>query len=129
MSVPVVAVYGALNALFNVTLSTRVSFVRLGDKVPIGTGGSRKLETAVRTHGNNAEYVPLALVILLLLELSGGSHLGLHALGSTLLVARVLHALGMPLKAPNPPRFMGTVLTSTVIAMSSVWILVLWARS
>ena len=46
-------------------------------------------------------------------------------LGGTLLLARVLHAVGMPLRAPNLPRALGTGLTWTVIGVNAVWLLFL----
>lgn len=125
MQVPVVALYGALNAIFNVFLANNVSTVRRKEKVGLGLGSSKDLETAVRVHANNAEFVPLALVMLLIAELMGGSSLVLHCLGGTLLVARVLHAIGLPRKAPNVPRFAGTALTWMMIVGTSVWVLVL----
>jgi uncharacterized membrane protein YecN with MAPEG domain len=127
VAVPVVALYGALNALLNVALALRVSVGRLRQKVSLGTGDSRALEIAVRTHANSAEFVPLALVLLLIAELLGGSSLALHALGGTLLVARVLHAIGMERKAPNVPRALGAILTYLLIAGVSAWLLVLRA--
>ena len=120
-----IALYGALNALYNIFLASRVSNSRMREKVSVGMGTSRPLEIASRTHGNNAEYLPLALVLLLIAELMGGHSAALHALGGGFLVARVLHAIGMPRKAPNFFRFTGTAVTWTVIAGTAVWLLVL----
>lgn len=125
MPVPVVALYGSLNAIFNIYLANRVSTMRRKVKVGIGIGGDKELETAVRIHANNAEFVPLALVMLLIAELSGGHSAFLHALGGTLLVGRMLHAYGLPRKAPNAPRFIGTAVTWTTIVVTSVWVLVM----
>jgi uncharacterized membrane protein YecN with MAPEG domain len=125
MPVPVVALYGSLNAIFNIYLANRVSTMRRKVKVGIGTSGDKSLELAVRIHANNAEFVPLALVMLLVAELQGGHSAALHALGGTLLVGRMLHAYGMPRKAPNVPRFVGTAATWTTILVTSVWVLVM----
>jgi uncharacterized membrane protein YecN with MAPEG domain len=127
MSVPVVALYGALNAIFNVVLAVRVSGGRMKDKVSIGPSGgaSKTLDVMIRTHGNNAEYVPLALLLLLIAELMGGSSIALHALGGSLLVARIFHAIGMPMPAPNFFRATGATVTSLLIVGVSVWLLVM----
>jgi hypothetical protein len=125
MAVPVVALYAPLNAILNIYLANRVSTARGREKVSIGTGDNRALELAVRIHANNAEFVPLALLMLLIAELQGASPLWLHVLGGSLFVARLAHAFGMPRKAPNPLRFMGTAVTWTTIVGTSVWILVL----
>ncbi len=119
------ALYGALNAIFNIFLASRVSSSRLSEKISIGMGSSKPLEIASRTHGNNAEYLPLALVLLLVAELMGGHSAALHALGGSFLVGRVLHAIGMPRKAPNFFRFTGTTLTWLVIVGTSGWLLAL----
>jgi uncharacterized protein len=126
-TVPVVtALYGALNALFNIYLANNVSVARRKEKVSIGHGESEKLLLAARIHANNAEFVPLGIVMLLLAELCGGSSVVLHALGGSLFAGRVLHMIGMPMKAPNFFRFTGTGLTWVMIAATSGY--VLWLR-
>ncbi len=127
MAIPTVtALYGSLNAILNIALANRVSNLRRRDKVGIGTGDSKDLELAVRIHANNAEFVPLAILMLLLAELCGGSSLWLHVAGGLLLTARLSHAFGMPRPAPNVFRFAGTAVTWTGIVAVSLW--VLWLR-
>ncbi|MCC6902085.1 MAG: MAPEG family protein [Polyangiaceae bacterium] len=128
MPVPVTALYGALNAILNVGLAANVSRNRGKHNVSLGSGQSKEMELAMRAHGNNAEFVPLALVMLLIAELSGGASLWLHVLGGSLFVGRVLHPIGLPLKAPNPPRFIGTALTWLMIVATAVYCLVLRYR-
>ncbi len=119
------ALYGALNALLNVGLALRVSQIRMRDKVPLGTGSNKPLELAVRTHANNAEFVPLGVLLLLVAELMGGASLWLHVAGGSLLLGRILHVVGMPLRSPNPARFLGTALTWVMIAATAGWCLYL----
>ena len=95
------------------------------EKASIGTNGSKVLDVMIRTHGNNAEFVPLALLLLLIAELMGGSPTWLHVLGGLLLVARVSHAIGMPLRAPNVFRASGATITSVLIIGISAWLLVM----
>ncbi len=129
MSPPTVtALYGALNAILNIVLANRVSTLRRRDKVGIGTGESKDLLLAVRIHANNAEFLPLALLMLLLAELCGGNSLGLHVAGGLLLGARIAHVVGMPRPAPNVFRFMGTAVTWGGIVALSCWVLWLRAR-
>jgi uncharacterized membrane protein YecN with MAPEG domain len=130
MGIPAVtALYGSLNAIFNIFLANRVSDSRRSNKVAIGVGSGdhqRDLEIRIRTHGNNAEFVPLAIVMLLLAELCGGASLMLHILGGTLLVARLAHAPGMAAKkTPNAPRFFGTAATWTMIVVTACYTLYL----
>jgi uncharacterized membrane protein YecN with MAPEG domain len=122
----VTALYGALNALFNIYLANRVSTARRTEKVGIGLGSSDSLLLAARIHANNAEFVPLAIVVLLLAELCGGSSFMLHILGGSLFVSRIFHMIGMPRPAPNFFRFTGTGITWTMIVVTSGYLL--WLR-
>ncbi len=124
--VPVVtALYGALNALLNVLLAGLVSRLRGRHKVSLGPGEHPAMLVAIRTHANNAEFVPLAIVLLLLAELCGANRVALHVLGGMLLVARIAHAVGMPRRAPNVFRFAGTALTWGMIVGCAGYVLYL----
>src|SRR5688572_28796319 len=112
MAVPIVALYGSLNAIFNILLAIRVSQSRLSEKVAVGWGEKTgRLLVRGRIHGNNAEYVPIGIVMLLIAELAGGSSAILHSLGGALLVGRIFHAFGMTRPAPNFFRATGIALT------------------
>ena len=125
-AMPVVtALYGSLRPPRHRARS-RVSAIRMRERVALGDGASKVLTVAVRTHANNAESVPLALVLLLLAELCGGASFWLHVAGGSLLVARIMHAVGMPRPAPNVFRFVGTAVTWIGIAAIACW--VLWLR-
>ena len=123
--VAVTALYGAANAILNVVLAMNVTRLRRTSKTSIGVGDSSELLLASRIHGNNAETVPLALVMLLIAELSGGASMWLHVLGGLLLIGRIAHAVGLPRKAPNPFRAGGILLTWGVILATSIYCLVL----
>jgi hypothetical protein len=86
--------YAGLLALFFCALSVRVIEYRRGG-ISLGDGGNPELNRAIRGHANFAEYVPLALLLLALLELSHISIYVLHALGLTLLAARLLHGYAL----------------------------------
>jgi uncharacterized membrane protein YecN with MAPEG domain len=123
----ITALYGALNALLNIFLANRVSTLRRIHKVSIGDGSGEAtpLLIAMRVHANNAEFVPLAIVMMLLAELCGGNAIVLHVFGGLLLLARIAHPLGMPLKSPNPYRFLGVAITWAVIAGCAGYVLYL----
>lgn len=126
MAVPIVALYGALNVFLNIGLALAVSRVRGTQRVSLGHGDSSVVLRAMRAHGNNAEFVPLALVLLLIAELMGGSSLWLHVLGGSLTVARVAQAIGVyQQKAPNPARFGGTAITWMMMIATGVYVLLL----
>jgi uncharacterized membrane protein YecN with MAPEG domain len=121
----ITGLYGALNAILNVFLANRVARART--KHGVGHGGSDSPEflVASRTHSNNAEFVPLAILMMLIAELLGGASVVLHIFGGLLFTARVLHAVGMPRKAPNPFRFAGVAITWLAIVGISGWVLYL----
>lgn len=117
----ITALYGALNALFNIFLANQVSTLRRRHGIGLGQGGDeqREMLVAIRAHGNNAEFVPLAIVMMLLGELCGARGWALHVYGGALLFARIAHWLGLAKKAPNPLRVGGTALTwAAIVAMS-----------
>ena len=124
----ITALYGALNALFNIFLASRVSAARGAHKVGIGEGEHPELLVAIRAHGNNAEYVPLALIVLLLAELCGGNHAVLHVYGGGLFLARIAHWIGLPRKSPNAFRMFGVGVTWLAIVAGSVYVLYLRFR-
>lgn len=121
----ITALYGALNALFNIFLANQVSRMRKKHGVSIGQGEHPEMLVAIRVHSNNAEFVPLAIVLLLVAELCGGSKMLLHIAGGGLLLARVAHYIGMPRKAPNLFRFAGVGLTWLAIVGTAGYLLYL----
>ncbi|MBK9117336.1 MAG: MAPEG family protein [Betaproteobacteria bacterium] len=121
MSVPITALYAGLCALVLLALAARVIRLRWALRVGIGDGGERALGRAIRVHGNAVEYVPIALVLLLIAELDHASPALLHACGGVLVAARVLHAVGLSRTAgASWPRMVGTTGTAIVIAVLAV---------
>ena len=79
MSVPITALYAGVCAFVLLALAARVIRLRWALKVGIGDGGERTLNRAIRVHGNAAEYVPIALVLMLVAELGQPDLLEEHA--------------------------------------------------
>ena len=116
----VTPLYAGLLALWFIVLSVRViQCRRIG--VSLGDGGDPKLQRAIRGHGNFAEYVPLALLLLAILELTRHSIYLLHALGLTLFIARLLHAYALSFTEKFVfGRLVGTVLTFAVVVIEAL---------
>ena len=95
MSLPVSALYAALLAfiLIGLTVNTIRHRRRLG--IVLGDQGEPVLKRAVRAHANFCEHVPMALLLFVLLELTGHSTMLLHALGLSLVIGRLVHAFGI----------------------------------
>ncbi|MGZ5056425.1 MAG: MAPEG family protein [Methylobacter sp.] len=94
----ITAIYASLSALLIVRLSLSVIKLRRKNRVSVGDGGNEALQLAIRAHANAVEYIPIALMLLFMLEFNGAPKLLVHILGVTLLIGRVLHAMGLPAK-------------------------------
>lgn len=88
-------IYAGILALLIVWLSLNVIKLRRTNKVSLGDGGEPDLQVAIRSQGNATEYIPISLILLILLELSGASVLVVHVGGIAIIVGRVLHAKGL----------------------------------
>ena len=91
----VTTIYAGLLALLIVWLSLRVIGLRRSRRIRLGDGGDPELQGAIRAQANATEYIPLSIVLLFLLEMSGGHAALLHAGGLAILAGRVLHARGL----------------------------------
>jgi uncharacterized protein len=116
--------YAGLLAILFLALSIRV--IQKRTNVSLGDGGDPELLRRIRGHGNFAEYVPLMLLMMALLEYGGALPAWLlHALGITLVVARVLHGIALSFTAKwKFGRFYGTLLSFIVLlvlALLCVW--------
>lgn len=113
--------YIGLAALLLIVLSAQVMRLRGKHRVGIGDGGHADLHRAIRVQANFIEYVPIALLLLLCVDLVGDSKWIVHVLGIALLAGRVLHAYGL---SRNPDesfgRLVGMVLTLLVLIAGSV---------
>ena len=116
MNAPITALYGAAAGVLLLLLSWLVVKARWRYGTSLGTGTEPGMARAVRVHGNFVEYVPLALLLLLLAELNGLPAWFLHATGMVLLASRALHAWGLG-STPGRSfgRFYGTAGTWAVI--------------
>ena len=115
----------SLHVLFYLFLSLRVILHRKAHRIGVGTGGDEVMTRRVRVHANFAEYVPLALLMLALLELSGTAAAVLWTCGALLLLARLAHAIGLGGSAGySGGRFGGALLTFAVLlamALLGLW--------
>lgn len=127
MALPITALYGALHAVFNVALAANVSRLRGKADVFIGAGTSEVLHVAIRRHGNHAEYVALALVLMVIAELGGGSATMLHGVGIAFTLGRIAHAIGVGVR-PSAPRAIGALLTWVALAVAGIYGFILTTR-
>jgi uncharacterized membrane protein YecN with MAPEG domain len=117
----VTPLYAGLLVLWFLVLSIRVIRRRGSEKIYLGDGGNPRMARVIRGHANFTEYVPLALLLMAMLEMSHYSIYLLHALGIALLIARLLH--GYALSFTEKSRFgrvAGASLTFLVLGIEAV---------
>jgi uncharacterized membrane protein YecN with MAPEG domain len=127
MTLPVTAFVAAICALL--LLATAIDTVRqrLRLKAAFGDHGDAKLISASRSHGNLAEYAPITIILLGLLETARANHMALMIIGAIFLVGRVAHVIGLytpsePGKAPLG-RQVGVAATFGTLLLLGLWTL------
>ena len=124
----ITSAYLGILALLYFVLGLQVARLRRGHRVLFGDGDNIKLRSAIRAHANFAEYVPIIVLMVALLEMAGAPAIQVHSLMGALLIARLLHPLGMYV-GPRTLQFQvcrvgGIVLTLLVMLCAAV--LLLW---
>jgi uncharacterized membrane protein YecN with MAPEG domain len=123
---PMLALYAATNALIMLVLGILVVRARLKTHTEIGDGGNPAMMAAVRAHANNTEYVPVALLLMLILIPLRANAYVIHAVGATLTIGRLLHAIGLSRNVGTSiPRFFGMLLTWTsylIAIIAMLWL-------
>jgi len=126
MTPHVTGLYAALLAIVGIVLTAMVGQMRGRTKISLGDNGRRELIVANRRHMNYVENVPLALVLIALVELNGAAKTWVHVLGATLLVARIVHPFGLDAdRMMLWPRIIGagaTVIVHALAAGSLLWL-------
>ena len=125
----------AVLALIFVGLSVNVVRYRSGAKISLGDDSRRigfgeefsapPLFIAARIHANFAEYVPLSLLLLMMIELIAAPRWAVEVLAAMLIIARLIHPIGMVRSAPNPFRAGGMMLQWAMLVLGGVYALVL----
>jgi uncharacterized membrane protein YecN with MAPEG domain len=105
--------YVALNAFIMLVLGILVTRARVVTKTDIGDGGKPEMAAPLRAHANNAEWTPMALLLMWTLTTPLGTSIWLiHGIGVPLTLGRILHGIGMSgSTGPGPLRFLGMILT------------------
>jgi uncharacterized membrane protein YecN with MAPEG domain len=136
---PISLITAGFLALVFVALSLNVSRLRGKTKVGLGSGvdasvalgaehSASPLLIAIRSHANFAEYVPISLILLGLLEFSGADQRMMIGLSAALVLSRLMIPFGMGRPAPNLLRAGGMTiqwLMISVAAVYGVWLVLL----
>lgn len=124
MALPVTAIYTALFLLLMLALAINVVRLRMSEGISLGDGDNKPLRAAIRTHGNAAEYVPLVLIGMGILEGLGVSASLLFLYGGIFFLGRLLHVLGLArARTVNRMRQLGIVLSWLTMLTLSIHLL------
>ncbi|HAB75160.1 MAG TPA: hypothetical protein DCE46_13595, partial [Pantoea sp.] len=89
------ALYVVLGVLMVMKFALDVVRYRRHYRVAFGDGGFHDLRVAMRIHGNAVETIPLALLLLVMMEMNGADMWMMHLTALLFFVGRVLHAQGL----------------------------------
>lgn len=114
---------GLLGLLF-VPFTAYVGLYRFQTGISLLDGDNATMRRRMRAHANFTESVPIALILLVLMEVSGAGGSWLHTLGVILVVSRVVHYLTIVTNPGNTlPRAASMVGTLGMILAASGWLL------
>lgn len=123
----VTILYAGLLGLLSLILSALSGRLRGKVGASIGDGGNKEMLLSMRRHANFVEYVPLALLLIALLEMNAVSSTAIHTLGAALVVCRIAHAIGLRTDTMNTAgRFIGHAGTFLITLIASVWAIVVY---
>ena len=123
MLLQIAPLYAAILAVIFLVYTMRVIKARSAAGLSILHGDDMDLALKVRIHANFAEFVPIALIVLMLAEMSGGNGLAVHIAGAMLVASRIFIPFGMDLnRFDHPLRIIGNLGTHISIVISVVLI-------
>ena len=128
MTMPITLMYASIFALFGLFLSFRAGSFRgkAGISVLYGEPQNMELAERARAHQNFLEYVPIIVIMMAAIEVSGGSPWFLFVVGDVLILSRIAHAVG--LKHDNIAHkgriigMFGTLLCTVACAGYGLWL-------
>ena len=125
MLFPITGLYAALLMVIVGYLGYKIGSLRGSTGISILHSDNMEVATAMRRHGNFTENVPMALILMGIVEANGGNVIFLHVIGVVLVLARIAHTIGLhhdsvahPLRAVGAG---GTFLAMIVLAGMALW--------
>ena len=125
MTLPLITgLYAGLLGIVFAVLTFRVGPLRAKLGISMYDGGNKELGLEIRRHGNFTEYVPLALLMMALLESMGTMPIAIHVMGALLVVGRIAHPIGLNWDTVNSGlRAVGAGSSLLVIVVASLWLI------
>ena len=120
-AVQAAALWSGVLILILLALSGLVVRRRQRHQIAFGDAGNVEMTSAARAFGNASEYIPAGLIALVLLALVGAPAALVHAVGVTLVVGRLIHALGLVFQTgPSLGRSLGMLMTWIALLVGAV---------
>ena len=124
MEIPITLISTGILGIIFFIHSLRIIQGRGLTKTSLGDGGNDLMTRRIRIHGNFAEYIPLLLFILFLLESSRAHVVILSLFASALVLGRLLHFYGLYSKeTPMWARIGGMQLTLWPLIIGSLYLI------
>lgn len=115
---PITLLYAGVLLLMGVAMANYVLYVRLRARAM----PDWRPAAAERVQANFVENVPLALIVLYLVEVAGGQAVFLHTCGISLVALRLLHAWGLAVnEGANYPRLIGAQGTFVLLSVLGMY--------
>jgi len=126
----ITALTAAVLGVFYVLLSMRVGLFRASSNIFLGDGGNAAMLKRIRVHGNFAEYVPLVLILLALIEGMGAPAYIVLGTAVTFVIVRVAHAISLSASGGRSVgRAIGGLGTIMMLLGISLWLGVMAAQN
>ena len=121
--------YAAILGLLFVVLSVRTLRLRRRFQIAVGDAGNQQMLRAMRVHANFAEYAPITLLLIFMLESAGAHATLVHILCICLLLGRLSHAYGVSqISEIYRYRVFGMAMTFTALVSAAVSLIVIYIR-
>ena len=124
MPLTITALTASTLAILLVLLAILTIRQRMKYRMPFGDGHNQPLVAAIRAHANLAEYMPIGITLIALLEAGPHNPYILGGLANAFVVTRLLNAIGL-FAPPGPPgltRSIGIVGTLLVLLGLALWL-------
>ncbi len=124
MHLIITALTASALAVMLVVLAVNTIRLRMKYAAAFGDGDHHDLVSAIRAHANLAEYMPIGITLIGLLEASGADTRILAGLAGGFVICRALNAIGLfnPPGPPGPARSIGIVGTLLILLALAGWL-------
>lgn len=126
--ISITPIYISILGFIFIVFTIRVALYRIKNKILIGNGDDAEMLRLIRGQGNFIETVPMALFLLITMEILGASNIWLHLLGLGLVLARISHYIGLTEIGSRSFRTLGMAFTFLNVLISSCWVFITMMR-